>query len=74
MHLEAQNIEGLLEPFTKAFCVGYYDENVFVVRTSVVGVVMLVIIDSLYCTFVLVPVVKFCMQTIEGPWGKITCK
>ena len=68
MHLDAQTIAGLLEPFTKAFCVGYYNGNVFVVGTTVVGVVMLVTIDSL-CIVDVVPVVIFC--TIEGPWGKL---
>ena len=41
MHLHAQATAGLHKPFTKAFCVGCYEGNVFVVGTTVVGVVML---------------------------------
>ena len=65
MYLDAQTIAGLLEPFTKAFSVGYYNGNVFVVGTTVVGIVMLVTIDSL-CIVDVVPVVTFCKWTIEG--------
>ena len=57
-------------PFTEAFCIGFYDGNVFVVGTTVVGAVMLVTIDSL-CIVDVVLVVKFCKQTIEGPWGEL---
>ena len=57
MHLDAQAIAGL-EPFTKAFCVGYYGGNVFVVGTTVGGVVMLVTIGSM-CTADVVPVVDY---------------
>ena len=38
---------GHIEAFTEPFCIGYYDGNVFVVGTSVVGVVMLVTVDCL---------------------------
>ena len=47
MHLDAQTIAGLLEPFIKAFCVGYYDGNGFVVGITVAGVAMFVTINSL---------------------------
>ena len=65
MHLDVQTIAGLFEPFTKAFCVGYYEGNVFFVGTTVVGVVMLVTTDSL-CIVDVVPVVKFCKEAIES--------
>ena len=47
MHPDGQTIAGFPEPFTKAFCVEYYEGNVFAVGTAVGGVVMLVTIESL---------------------------
>ena len=53
----------------ESFCVGYYDGNVFVVGTSVVGAVLLVTVDC-QCTVDVLPMVKFCKYTIRGPIGR----
>ena len=42
VHLDAQAIADLLEPFPKSFFVGYHDGNVLVVGFFIVGVVVLV--------------------------------
>ena len=68
MHLDALAIAGLFDPFTKLFCVGYHDGNVFVVGTSVAGVVMKITVNGL-CADDIVPVVK---NTVEGLGGN--CK
>ena len=52
MYLDVKAMAGLLEVFTKLFCVEFYDGKVFVLRT-----VMLVIVACL-CTIDIVPVLS----------------
>ena len=63
-------LAGPLKPFAESSCIRYYNGNTFVAGPSVVGVIVLTIVDCLWTVSVM-PVVKFDELYIEGPGKKL---